>query len=577
MLSLSTIHLSKAVPTTVQPVVYVENAQAKYRDELIPINVKIANLSRTMMCIGLQFKLRFDADFLETNSESIVEGGFFKSYGSTLFLSYVEDNYVGVGVLLLPAESGGWSEPLPEGNGTIATITFKALYHFYDPTEPRSTALTLDDVILVNVEANEIPHIAKNGQVVFSIPTMTVDPQLYIANRKGETFAVNIDIQNVNSGWHMVGAEFKLQYNATLLELVSIAEGGFFKSYGSTLFLSYVEDNYVGVGVLLLPAESGGWSEPLPEGNGTIATITFKALYQPVEPSSVAFSNLTLSDTVITNDKAEGIPHSVVNGEYQVTAETFRPLDVQIEDGLIHFRGEIVDFHVLVTDYGKTVDPDQLHATLYFNGTVYADLSAKLERVSKGLYRIAYEIPAEAETGTYVLLVKAEYLHTYGANIGSFQISSTLTGWNALITDISDWTATIVIPYLREIKLNLTTINGRLIAIKNETATIYTSLGTLQTNVANLNVTVTKIDGDIATIQTTLGTLQGKIVTIEGDTATIKTDIGDIKADVSDINTKVTDVPSGVQTSVNLLYVTLIFALIAAIGAILAVIYTRKK
>jgi len=584
MAVLTAIDLSNALPTGTQPLIYVESVQANYRDELITVNVNIANLSKNVKSIGIQFRLRYNVSLLQTQTGWVNEGAFFKSYGDTFFTSYVEDNYVIVGVLLVPNETGIWPGPYPEGSGTLATITFKALYPFYESMTPFSSTLTLYDVILVDADINPIPHIVRDGLVVFSGPTIAVHPRLYVANRKSETFSINIDIKDVSSGWHLIGAEFKLRYNNSLLQVVSVNEGAFFKSFGVTFFTSHVEDNYVLVGVLLLPAETGGWPGPYPEGSGTLATITFKALYQPVELTSMASCNLTLYDTILIRNNLEQIPHSLVHGEYRITAETLRPIEIQIEAGTIHFRGEIVDFHILVTDYGKAVDPETMYATLYFNGTVHADLSAELERVSKGLYRVVYEIPVDAKTGAYLILVEAEYLQVRGTSIESFQISSTLSGWNAYLTEIKDRIATIVIPSLNEIKVNLAAINGTLVNIKDNIATIETSLGTLKTDVANLNITVTKIDGAIATIQTSLGNLQGKIDKIDGDTVTIKTDVGDIKikvseikTDVGDIEVKVSDVPANVQTSINLLYATLILALIAAIGAILAVVYTRKK
>ncbi|MEM3731331.1 MAG: cohesin domain-containing protein [Candidatus Bathyarchaeia archaeon] len=591
------VNLSNALPTEVQPTLYVEGATATYKGELIDVHVNIANLSKNKECIAAQFKLQYNKDLLQTQLEWVSEGPFFKSFGTTFFTAFVESNYVVVGVLLLPDESGVWSGPFPEGSGTIATITFKALYPDWLTSET-SSAITLHDTILADANINTISHSVKDGSILFTFPKIFVSPASYVANRKGETFNINIDIENVGVGWNLTGAQFKLRYDTSMLQVVSVKEGPLLKSLGPTLFTAFVEYNYVLVGVLLLPDESGVWSGPFPEGSGTIATITFKALYQPTEPTSIVSSDLTLLDTIIITNKVEQIPHSLDHGKYYITAETFQPIEIQVEAGTIHFRGEIVDFYILVTDYGKPVDPEIMNAALHFDGEIYVDLSAEITRVSQGLYRVVFEIPQTAEAGTYTLLVNAEYIHAKGSAIRSFQVSPTLTGLNAYITEIRDATATIVIPSLNQIKVGLQALNGTLkdisdnivtietsigtlktdisnlnatlVSISGDVATIKTSLGTLKTDVSNLGVTVTKIEGDTATIKTSLGTLSGKVDTIQGDTATIKTDVGEIKV-------KVADLPGNVQTSVNLLYVILILALIAAVASIIVVIFMRKK
>jgi len=266
----------------------------------------------------------------------------------------------------------------------------------------------------------------------------------------------------------------------------------------------------------------------------------------------------------------------LTHGEFQIVPVTFKPIDIQVETGAIRFRGEIADFYISITDYGLPINPETINATLYFDGTIYADLSAMLESVSNGLYRIVYEIPMDAETGTYVLLVKAEYLQVPSTSIKSFQVSSTLTGWDAQITEINNNIATIKTS-LGVINADLTAINAKLVNIEDGLATINSSLGIIITNIENLDLKVTKIDGDVVEISTSLGTIEGKIVSIEDDTATIRTDIGEVKADLGDLKTEVSDTAGNVGTSIPLLYVTLVLALIAAVASMISMIYIRKK
>jgi len=375
-----------------------------------------------------------------------------------------------------------------------------------------------------------------------STPVIFVDPQTQVAGYRGELMTVNVNIADLASDSNLVGVQFGLRYDTTLLEVESVTYGDFLRAYGPTYNVSYVEDDHVIVLIMLMPP----WSEPFPEGSGTLATITFKATYQPTG-SDIASGDLKLYNTILINENAEQIPYSLTHGEFRIVPVTFKPIDIQVETGAIRFRGEIADFYISITDYGLPINPETINAALYFDGTIYADLSAMLERISNGLYRIVYEIPMDAETGAYVLLVKAEYMQVPGTNIKSFQVSSTLTGWNAQITEIN-----------------------------NDIATIKTSLGVINTRAENLDLKVTKIDGDVAEISTSLGTIEGKIVSIEGDTATIRTDIGEVKVDLGGLKTEVSDTAGNVGTSIPLLYITLVLALIAAVVIIISVISTRK-
>jgi flagellin-like hook-associated protein FlgL len=343
------------------------------------------------------------------------------------------------------------------------------------------------------------------------------------------------------------------------------------------------------------------WHEPFPAGNGTLATITFKTIYQPTESADMAFGSLKLYNTKLIDENVEQIPYSLTHGEFQIVPVTFRPIDIQVETGVIRFSGEIADFYISITDYGFAINPEMINATLYFNGTVYADLSMMLKSVSKGLYRIVYEIPADAKTGTYVLLVETEYLQVHGTSIKSFQISSTLTGWDAQITETNNNIATIIIPSLDQIKANLTSINANLIDISGTIGTIQTSIGIINANLTAINAKLVSINGTVATIDSTVGSIQTsveairlKVVDIDWETriANIQTSLGAIKGYVMDVDdgglatintelgtvkTKVMDTAENVGTSTVLLYVILVLALIAAVVSIISMVYPRKK
>lgn len=222
-------------------------------------------------------------------------------------------------------------------------------------------------------------------------------------------------------------------------------------------------------------------------------------------------------------------------------------LEVSVEVGSIHFRGELAEFYILVSSLGAPVDVD-LTATLYYGGAVYADLSANVEHVSTGVYRIPYAVPVAASPGTYALTVDARYLSLKGVALKSFLLSSTLTGWNTLLVDINGTVATLKTD-TGLIKVQLDTINAKLVSIEGKVATISSTLGSIQTDTSTLNAKLISIDGKMVTIDSALGEIQTDINTVNAmlvglkDTvATIQTDVGKITTDIADIKLKITSI-----------------------------------
>jgi len=224
-------------------------------------------------------------------------------------------------------------------------------------------------------------------------------------------------------------------------------------------------------------------------------------------------------------------------------------LDVQVDVGTIRFRGELVEFYVQTALKGHAVEATSLSAKLYGpSGEIaYYQYPTNITAVATGFYKIVYTIPADADFGTYALVVDAEYtsdiIEAFGASFKSFTISGTLTTMNAYITEIKNGIATIIIPDLGLIKLNLTAINATLDKIL---------------------VKVVAINGTVATIQTTLGMMNGTITEIKNGIATIVVPrLGQIQTDVSSlIGTQETwTIPQ---------YLVMVFSIVAAAGAVLS-------
>jgi len=177
----------------------------------------------------------------------------------------------------------------------------------------------------------------------------------------------------------------------------------------------------------------------------------------------------------------------------------YEKLDMKVNVGTVHFRGEIAEFYIETSLYGNAINASIWEATLYYNnGTQQTDLLANVETITVGLYKITYTIPADAVAGTYTLSVKASYrtgtITATAHSTASFLLSPTLTSQNSYITSISNNIATAVIPGIGSIQVNLAEINAKVVSINGTTATIKTDIGTMQTNVSNIEGLVTAID-----------------------------------------------------------------------------------
>jgi hypothetical protein len=147
-------------------------------------------------------------------------------------------------------------------------------------------------------------------------PTLSVDPQIYIATQLGEVFTINITGTNIVN---LKGFEFKLGYNTTLLDALGAVEGSLPEPPITLLTQVNETEGYIWVSI----------NCGITEGNGTLAIITFNAT--SAEPAS---SVLNLYDTYLYDPSWETIPHGVEDGEYQ-----FAILNLTVITDKLHYRG----------------------------------------------------------------------------------------------------------------------------------------------------------------------------------------------------------------------------------------------
>jgi len=257
-------------------------------------------------------------------------------------------------------------EPGHVGTGTIAQITFKITK---EPTaiQPCSCPLELKEVTLSNPKPEKIPpetYDVEIGYYEYAMPpppkpVLKVTPETFIwdiktAEAAGRKFNVTVDIENLDKVWRLVGVQFKLRYDKSLLNTTRdwITQGDFFDPFipHNKWFEKYVEEDptssYGIVGILILPNETGGW-EVFPEGSGTIVNIQFEAIYIP--PPS-AGCDLTLDEVRLVNDDIEPIDKEVKPGRYDITVAPPPWLSIEPSDKTVSVFGEEFDLTVLINE-----------------------------------------------------------------------------------------------------------------------------------------------------------------------------------------------------------------------------------
>ena len=311
-------------------------------NDTIQINVTIANMTGLA---GLEFKLEWDSSLL--NATDMVENLFATvtppgeegniwplthSVGSGgVHYAYTYQNLTrafGLGYAPINITT---AEGYPEGKLAAAIITLQII------AEPPPDDF-LDCILDITVSkpgyaapplgpGGQIPHTLEHGYyklIAPPLPTpiLKVDPEIYEATYRNETFDINVTINNLDAGWQVVGVEFKLRYDPALLAIKNVTEGPFMATFAEppnqgTMFMGPVYgSDYVLVGIVILADENGTWHEPFPSGNGTIATIAFQVIQGP--STSV---NLELFDTKVGDIYANPINHTAEVGVFIFNVE----------------------------------------------------------------------------------------------------------------------------------------------------------------------------------------------------------------------------------------------------------------
>jgi len=344
------------IAAPLQPSMWLEMSPSTYEARKPrPFNVSIIveNVSQTLGLVGIQFIVSYNSTYLDATQ--IIQGDFLSNstwapYG-TMVASYVDYRGVVYGELILPNGTGIYKPPFPEGNGTVAIITFLPILHA--EASFNITITPLFDEFFISKEGEWLPYLApKNCEYTYNplpVSTLAVTPSEYIASHVGETFDVNVTLNNLDEQWNMIYAEFKLEYNNNYLQVLNVTEGNFLNQFGDTTFNHEELDGNVEMNITLSPTT-------YPSGSGTLAKITFNVTTCP------GLSMLSLNDTKLLDFEMKDVLHEVQHGSYA------------LHEVLVHPIVFLTETFYVVTVSNTCITPvpmsfDQLHMMLSFNVT----------------------------------------------------------------------------------------------------------------------------------------------------------------------------------------------------------------
>ncbi len=220
---------------------------------------------------------------------------------------------------------------------------------------------------------------------------------------------------------------------------------------------------------------------------------------------------------------------------------------------------------------------DTITATLNQVNTTVNSNKAVLTTIDGNVVTIKTDV-ATIKTNLAALDAKVVSLQgsvaTLSTSMGT--VTASVNSLSASISSINSGVATVNTK-LGTIQTSLSSLDAVLGVVAGDTATISTSLGTVTTSLASINPTLTSISNGIATITTDVGTLQGTVTSINSGVATVQTGVGTLQTNVGNLQTGVTSTESNTSGTSTLIYVAIVFALIAAIAAIASIFLMRQK
>ena len=321
------------------------------------ISIWIKNVDEEHWLWNATFDLTYNSTLLEVLG--VYEGPFFGTYGTNIFTPSIVPGTVHVTQELTSLSNG-----YPDGDGIIAKIEFNITFQhdMGELPDPRECFLNLTNIELTasddaSIEVDE-GKVVDGKYRIFAFVAIwdtwfevqfspsheiTLGPDYMI----GQTFDAIITINNTRGTLQrMIAYQFVLDYPEDILECVDITQGPFMSQFNSTalgtLFMGFCDiDGEAIVGELIYPNVTGSTAEwyYFPEGDGVVATITFKIIHQSPDPfsSTSILGFLNENRTYAVNDSEEKILFDqslMVNGTVTILGWSLEGRKIDVYAGM---------------------------------------------------------------------------------------------------------------------------------------------------------------------------------------------------------------------------------------------------
>jgi len=302
LVGMAAIFPVKAVTATlyIDPAATSFGTDTKHSGDNFTVDVKVLDVTSMF---AYEFRLKFEYAKLQLMSAVRPAGHFLEPTGdpSSYFVPVWKTNES----LAAPWQIAhfGYTLLAPEtartGSGLLVTLTFKILVEptFGDPLI--TSAFDLYDTKMADDAANPIVHTAVDGtyEYYFVLPTPThylsVQPPTTVipagapvVGTAAAFFDVYVDVNALNAAFWVVGMEFKLAYDPTLIDYISIAVDPWLDAFGDIYMVPVIEGpGTIHTAVVLLPHHSppSVWDFPI-SGSGHLVKLTFEVIHQEAFP-----------------------------------------------------------------------------------------------------------------------------------------------------------------------------------------------------------------------------------------------------------------------------------------------------
>jgi hypothetical protein len=219
-------------------------------------------------------------------------------------------------------------------------------------------------------------------------PTLYIDPITYTATHRGEIVNLDINIRDLEENLSAIAVEFKLGFDPGIFKFVSIIEGPFMASFagtpnGGTYFVHVAKTDHILAALVILPDENATWHAPLPNGDGTLATVSFEVIGGPAVIADFILYDTKLSDTT-------GVPPGVTHNT---------------EDATFSFPVEYLAQHIIWDGFDFVVTTESNSTISDIDFTIGDSIAFNVTGETGSTGYMYLEMPREFMDGTFSVLI----------------------------------------------------------------------------------------------------------------------------------------------------------------------------